>query len=352
MTINEIKEKGLLLFNCISGSRAYGLATEQSDTDLKGVYYLPKEQFYGLEYIGQVNNETNDEVYYELGRFIELLIKNNPNMLELLASADDCVLYKHPLMNKLPIELFLSKICKHSFGGYAITQIRKARGYNKKIVNPLEKTRKDLLDFCFVLKGHSSVVLTEWLTVGNYDQQVLGLSSIPHSKGLYAIFYDGQNRLGYSGIISGPTANEVSLSSIPKGEKEIAYLYFNREGYSTYCREYREYWNWVSKRNDTRYLGNISHGKDYDAKNMMHTIRLLQVALEIAQQGKLTVRRTNRDELLAIKAGKFDYQALIKISNGLMRELEKAYDASTLQDVPDEKKLTTILVEIRKELYS
>lgn len=76
MTIQEIKDKGLLLFECISGSKAYGLDTSQSDTDLKGVFYLPKDQFYGLEYIPQVNNETNDEVYYELGRFVELLCKN------------------------------------------------------------------------------------------------------------------------------------------------------------------------------------------------------------------------------------------------------------------------------------
>ena len=42
------------------------------------MYYLPKDQFYGLQYIPQVSNETNDEVYYELGRFVELLLKNNP----------------------------------------------------------------------------------------------------------------------------------------------------------------------------------------------------------------------------------------------------------------------------------
>ena len=81
MTIHDIKNKGLLLFECISGSKACGLDTSQSDTDLKGVFYLPVEQFYGLHYIPQISNETNDEVYYELGRFVELLLKNNPNIL-------------------------------------------------------------------------------------------------------------------------------------------------------------------------------------------------------------------------------------------------------------------------------
>ena len=80
MTVGEIKNRGLLLFECISGSRAYGLDTAKSDTDMKGVFYLPVEQFYGLHYIPQASNETNDVVYYEIGRFVELLAKNNPNI--------------------------------------------------------------------------------------------------------------------------------------------------------------------------------------------------------------------------------------------------------------------------------
>lgn len=63
MTIQDIKDKGLLLLECISGSNAYGLQTADSDTDLKGVFYLPKDAFYGWEYIPQISNETNDEVY-------------------------------------------------------------------------------------------------------------------------------------------------------------------------------------------------------------------------------------------------------------------------------------------------
>ncbi|RYZ53120.1 MAG: nucleotidyltransferase, partial [Sphingobacteriales bacterium] len=37
MTIQELKEKNLLLRECISGSKAYGLDTATSDTDIKGV---------------------------------------------------------------------------------------------------------------------------------------------------------------------------------------------------------------------------------------------------------------------------------------------------------------------------
>ena len=81
MTIEEVKKHNLLLLDCVSGSRAYGLHTPQSDTDMKGVFLLPKRVYYGLEYAEQVNNDTNDEVYYELKRFVDLLGKNNPNIL-------------------------------------------------------------------------------------------------------------------------------------------------------------------------------------------------------------------------------------------------------------------------------
>lgn len=75
----------------------------------------------------QISNETNDEVYYEIGRFVELLLKNNPNILEILATPEDCVLYKHPLMEKLQLKEFLSKLCKNTFAYYVTTQIKKPK---------------------------------------------------------------------------------------------------------------------------------------------------------------------------------------------------------------------------------
>lgn len=54
MTISDLKSGELIILECISGSRAYGLDTPSSDTDIKGVFLLPKEDFYGLNYVPQV----------------------------------------------------------------------------------------------------------------------------------------------------------------------------------------------------------------------------------------------------------------------------------------------------------
>ena len=146
MTIRELKESNCILFECISGSRAYGLATDTSDTDIKGVFILPRDKFYSLEYPEQINDVNNNVAYYELKKFIDLLSKNNPNMLEMLNMPDDCILYKHPLCDILQAKDFLSRLCKDTFAGYAMTQLKKARGLNKKILNPISENKKSILE--------------------------------------------------------------------------------------------------------------------------------------------------------------------------------------------------------------
>src|SRR5688572_28894917 len=137
MKLDGLKPEGLV-FEAITGSRAYGLHTETSDVDIRGVFILPTVRFYSLEHIDQVSNETGDIVYYELKRFMELLAKNNPNILELLNIPQANILSKDGIMNKLSPEIFLSRLCENSFANYAFTQIKKAWSLEKKILNPVD----------------------------------------------------------------------------------------------------------------------------------------------------------------------------------------------------------------------
>lgn len=352
MTFSELQQqRSLLLLECVSGSHAYGLSLPTSDTDLKGVFVLPRSSFYGLEYTEQVSNESNDEVYYELKRFIDLLSKNNPNILELLNTPADSVRHRHPLMELIKPELFLSKLCEQTFAGYAQTQIRKARGLNKKILRPFEKERKSILDFCYVAQGQGTVPVQEWLYARHWMQEHCGLTALPHFRDGYALFYDA-NEPGMRGIASGHTAQDVSLSSIPKGLEPVAVMHFNKDGYSVYCREYKEYWDWVGKRNEERYENTLSHGKNYDAKNMMHTFRLLHMALEIATEGVVNVRRTDREFLLSIRRGEFEYDDLLKRADDKLLEIEAAYKTCSLPEAPDVQVAETILVEMRERFYA
>lgn len=353
MDLNRLtKNREFILLECISGSRGYGLALPHSDTDIKGVFVLPKEEFYGLSYTEQVNNETNDIIFYELKKFIDLLAKNNPNILELLATPEDCVLYKHPLLSKLKPELFLSKLCQQTFAGYAQAQIKKARGLNKKISKPMEKERKSILDFCYVIKGQGSAPLRTWLLDNSYHQQDCGLVNIPHMKDMYAVFHRIQDLSGqFKGIASGDTANDVQLSSVPKGLQPLAIMSFNKDGYSVYCKEYREYWEWTEKRNEHRYQNTIEHGKNYDSKNMMHVFRLLNMAEEIAKFREIRVRRPEREFLLKIRSGDFLYEDLVKMAEEKTDRISDLFKISDLPDEPEVDEIEKLLIDLRGSLY-
>lgn len=349
LTIDWIKDNGLLVLEVITGSKAYGLDTAKSDTDIRGVYVLPKDMYYGLEYTEQVNNETNDIMYYELKRFMQLLAKNNPNILEMLNTPKHCVLLKHPIMELVKPEMFLSRLCQQTFANYAYTQIKKAYGLEKKIVNPVDEIRKSVLDFCFVYEGNEAIPLTKYCQERGLEQQKAGLTAISHLRDCYNLFYSGT--VAYAGIMRKDESNDVCLSSIPKGEKPIAMLYFNKDGYSIYCKRYKEYWDWVAKRNDERYKTTMSHGKNYDSKNMMHVFRLLAMAKEIALEGKINVFRTDSDFLFSIKEGKFEYDELLSKAELLKDELAGLYQEADLPAEPDIKRIDSLLVEMRKEYY-
>ena len=352
MTIADLKTNNLILLECISGSKAYGLDLPTSDTDIRGVFYMPRDQFYGLDYIPQVADATNDIVYYELGRFIELLGKNNPNILELLATPAEKTLIRHPLLDEIKTTLFLSKRCKDTFGGYAFTQVKRATGLNKKIMNPMSKRKKSVLEFCYVLREQGSISLLNWLKETNRKQENIGLVSIPHFRDTYGLYYDDKETKHYAGVMKKETATTVLMSSIPKLEAPINHLHFNQDGYMKYCKDYRAYWEWVEKRNEARYQNTIDSGKNYDAKNMMHTFRLLDMGIEILRTGKIIVKRPNREELLAIRRGEWLYDDLLEKADEKMEELKKAYSESNLPEESDKEKVEALVVRLREIVYA
>lgn len=355
MTIADLRQQRLIIFEAISGSRAYGTSLPHSDTDLKGVFVLPEAQFFGLGYLPQVANETNDEVFYELRRFVELLLKNNPTVLELLGTPADCLVYKHPLFDQFRPPDFLSQLCRQSFAEYAVAQIRKAKGLNKKINHPEPPARKSVLDFCYVTVGAGAQPAETWLARQGLRASQCGLANVPHLTDLYALFVDrdAAQPLGYRGLVRDPaTSQDVLLSAVPKGEVPVAYLSFNRNGYSSYCRVFREYWEWVEKRNKERYANTVQHGKNYDAKNMLHVFRLLQMAEEIARTGQLRVRRPNREFLLQIRRGEFEYAELVAEAEQLVERVEAAFAASALPAAPDTATAEETLRRVRRAFYA
>ena len=124
-----------VIYRCIVGSRAYGLANEASDEDIRGIYQAPAERLWSL-YKPPPQVETlqdgEDVVLWELERFLELALKANPNVLEVLWS---------PMVveaNETAEELrglrraFLSKHLYKTYSGYVLSQFRRMENSMKR----------------------------------------------------------------------------------------------------------------------------------------------------------------------------------------------------------------------------
>lgn len=350
LNLDRIREKDLLLLDAISGSQAYGTSTPESDEDFRGVFVMPSSFHTGLESIEQISDEKEDQQFYELTRFFGLLVKNNPTALELLYTPEDCIRYKHPAFDLIKKEFFLSKLCEQSFAGYAVTQIKKARGLNKKIVNPQPEERKHLREFCYILEGQGSKPLGEWLEYNQLSEHDCGLVAVNHAAGTYALFHGPS--IPYRGIFSQKGDASVLCSSVPYEAQPVAWMTCNFDAFKAHCRAHREYWEWVGKRNENRYQTNASHGRGYDSKNMMHTLRLLDMAIEIAEEQTIHVRRPNAEWLLQVKRGEFEYEELLSLAERKLEEVKASYAKSSLKNEPNFYETGELLLEVRNAFKS
>lgn len=363
----------------IRGSVAYGTNLPTSDIDYAGIYIQSQDDILSGKYKEQINDDKNDTVFYELRRFMELISSNNPGMLELLNTPEDCLLFKDPLFDIIldKKDDLITKVCAKSFGGYAIGQIKKASGQQKKQNWEKDKTiRKSPIDFCFIHKGEKSIPLTEYLKSNHIDQKFCGLSKIPHAKDMYALFCDYSSQNVFSDIysyafdellfklfpkkrkffglkgIGFENSNDIRLSSIPidiPSNFFIGHISYNKDGYTTHCNDYKSYTTWLKEKNENRYVATVDE-KKYDSKNMMHCVRLLRMAKEIALTKKVNVKRPDFKELIDIRVGNYKYDDLIQGVESSLKEIDLLFSKS---DLPNEVSIdiNKLILDIRKSFY-
>jgi predicted nucleotidyltransferase len=115
-----------IIYRCVIGSRAYGLETEGSDVDRRGFYLPPAERHWSLHGVPeQLENAETQECYWELGKFLDLALRANPNVLECLYTP--IVEHATPLARELLSMrgVFLSKLAYQTFNGYVLSQFKK-----------------------------------------------------------------------------------------------------------------------------------------------------------------------------------------------------------------------------------
>ena len=359
MTIQEIRDRGLVLFECMVGSQAYGTNTPESDYDYVGVFMTPDETILDLDYDeksqtiiekleipGEIKREWT---FYDIRKFMKMLEGARPNFLEVLFSPTDCVIYKHPAFDIIMKnrDKFIIRRCNQSFSQYARNQIKKAKGQDKLQNMDQQKAveRKTVLDFCFVQYKQGTINIKKWLELEHIDQTKCGLVALPHMPYMYGL-YVGEE---YNGIVSAESydVNDVRLSNVSPDVMPYALMCFNKDAYTQQCRLWKRYQTWLEERNESRWVDVQEHGQKLDGKNMLHCQRLIDTALDIADGKGVVVRRPNASDLIDIKKGKVPLQELIDSADEKLVRINIAFDASGLPEDVEPGLSAKILKDIR-----
>jgi uncharacterized protein len=117
-----------VIYRCQVGSKAFGLASDGSDDDLRGIYLPPARLHWSLRRLPEQlerDDEGRDEVYWELEKFLRLALKANPNVLETLWTP--MVLHADETAEELRRirRSFLSKHVYKTYSGYVLSQFRR-----------------------------------------------------------------------------------------------------------------------------------------------------------------------------------------------------------------------------------
>lgn len=137
-----------IMFEGLTGSVAYGVSNDTSDMDIIGFCIPPKDYVFphlsgnipgfgtlppSFEQFQQHHIKHNAKEYditiYSIIKFFQLVMENNPNMVDALFLPRRCVLHSTPIYEHVRENrtMFLHKGSWHKFRGYAYSQLSKIK---------------------------------------------------------------------------------------------------------------------------------------------------------------------------------------------------------------------------------
>lgn len=286
--IDERVGHGVLLFRAITGSRAYGLHTAESDVDSRGVCVPHARYLIGLSEFSQWESEGSDHVIFGLTKFCKLALQGNPNIIELLFSPPDCVVFVHPECGRPLLDAryaMLSKRVGERFMNYALHQLKRIERHHRWLVDPPEHE--------------------------------------PTPADFGADEVDGR----------------VHFKSMAR-EKD----------YKAAHRKWTDYQTWRKERHLGRAQLEAAHG--YDTKHASHLCRLLNMGEEILSEGEVHVRRHDAEFLRGVREGAMSYESLLEWAETHIQRLPALVESSDLPESPDEAKIEQLVIEIHHRVLN
>lgn len=345
-----------ILFECIAGSRAYGTHTADSDEDIRGIFALPAQDYLLLQQPpNQISDARNNVVYFSLRRTIELLSAANPSLMELLYMPADCVRQCAPEMQELLRRraLFVTRRCADTHLGYAFSQIKKARGQNKWINQPKPAEPPQKEDYCHVVTrarlapDGAAPFRPEPLGRSGIDLARHHAARVEHARDLYRLYDYGSDARG---VFRGDVIACESIALDDEKTRFAGLLIYNEQAWKQALVDHQNYWTWRRERNESRWQQQESGELDFDAKNLMHTLRLLLSGKSILERGEPLVRVGGEalQLLRDVRAGRYSYDQIIDMANAIVADCERLKVGCDLPPETDARAASQLLQELTR----
>ena len=316
---NHLGDNIILL--TLGGSHAYGMDKEGSDLDIRGISLNSREDILlGTDY-EQVVDTATDTTIYSLHKMLQLLTSNNPNTIEILGCLPAHYLHMSKI-GRLLLEnrkMFLSRLCIHTFAGYAGSQLRRLENKAARLVGQAENE-------AYILKSINNA---------KYEFKT---RYYPLDDNDIRLYIDKAVASGYESEIF----MDVKLSHYP-------------------LRDWAGMWNEmksiISSYNKMGRRNEKAIGHDKLGKHMAHLLRLYMMCIDILEKEEIiTYRETEHDLLMRIRNGEF-LDSNRQPTNGfyeLLNEYEKRFEyavANTaLPPMPNQKKINEFRMYVNERI--
>lgn len=293
----------------LGGSIAYGTNNANSDIDIRGIRLNSREEILTMNCDDKpYENKELDVVVYPLKQIVKLLTNCNPNTIEILGTKEEHILYMNEVgkMIRDNKKLFLSKIAYHSFGGYAISQLR-------RLQNALAR---------------------DTYNIDQKEEHILGAM-----KRAMVAFNDKYEKTNLNIYLDKSTNPDLTMElnmDINLTKYPVRDMFGILSEMSNIIKDY----NQIKHRNNKK-------TKESMYKHAMHLIRLYLMGLDVLEREEINTYRTyDKDFLTDIREEKYTFEYIFELVDYYEKRFEYAYKHTSLPDKPDHKKINELVSEI------
>lgn len=317
----------LLIYRILHGSHLYGTNTETSDEDFKEVY-IPSGRSILLQRIQEARasgpekaaNEKNkvgdvDTNSFAITKLFSMITKGDIIGCEMIYTPPQNILFKDSrydliLENK---NIFLSRKVD-GYVGYCRQQANKygIRGSRVAAVRGATELIRDLMD-----KGWSKVSAV-------WPELVAYAEATEHCE--IEMIKNGATGEDMPHFVC--CGKKQPITNPLKSAYECYYKVFEEYGHRALAAEKNQGIDW---------------------KAVSHACRVGEQAIELLKYHTITFPRPNAEQLLRIKQGKVEYQAVADYLDELLLQVEHESRISTLPEKADLAKIDELILEFHRE---